>query len=97
MIRPSTRQGTDYGARDYVGVGDAIDSESRGSEQKALGNDQVPNGEPRSRSSSRESNKSGARASPRGSPTPAGASRRDNEVKKGGHVCCRYTIGNGIS
>ena len=80
MIRPSTRQGTDYGARDYVG--DAIDSESRGSEQKALGNDQVPNGEPRSRSSSRESNKSGARASPRGSPTPAGASRREIEVKK---------------
>ena len=82
MQRPSTRQGTDYGARDYVGVGDAIDSESRGSEQKALGNDQVPNGEPRSRSSSRESNKSGARASPRGSPTPAGASRREIEVKK---------------
>ena len=80
MIRPSTRQGTDYGARDYVG--DAIDSESRGSEQKALGNDQVSNGEPRSRSSSRESNKSGARASPRGSPTPAGASRREIGVKK---------------
>ena len=82
MHRPSTRQGTDYGARDYAGVGDAIDSESRGSEHKALGNDQVPNGEPRSRSSSRESNKSGARASPRGSPTPAGAFIRDNEVKK---------------
>ena len=80
MIRPSTRQGTDYRARDYVG--DAIDSESRGSDQKALGNDQVPNGEPRSRSSSRESNKSGARASPRGSPTPAGASRREIGVKK---------------
>ena len=59
-----------------------IDSESRGSEHKALGNDQVSNWEPRSRSSSRESNKSGARASPRGSPTPAGAFIRDNEVKK---------------
>ena len=56
--------------------------ESRGSEQKELGNDQVPNGKPRSRSSSRESNKSGARASQRGSPTPAGASRREIEVKK---------------
>ena len=44
MIRPSTRQGTDYGARDYAGVGNAIDSESRGSEHKALGNDQVSNG-----------------------------------------------------
>ena len=55
MLRPSTRQCTDYGARDHAGVGDADDSESRGPEHRALGNDQVSNGEPRSRSSSRES------------------------------------------
>ena len=81
MFRPSTRQGTDYGARDYAGLGDANDSESRGPEHRALGNDQVSNVEPRSRSSSRESSKSGSQGSTRGSPTPGGGFKRDNDVK----------------
>ena len=83
MLRPSTRQGTDYGAWDYAGVGGANDSESRGPEHEALGNDQVSNGEPRSRSRPRESNKSGSRGLPRGSPTPGGRFTRDNEGKRG--------------
>ena len=82
MLRPSTRQGTDYGARDHAGVGDADDSESRGPEHRALGNDQVSNGKPRSRSSSRESGESGSRGSPRGSPTPGGGFKRDDDVKR---------------
>ena len=82
MIRPSTTQGTDYGARDHAGVGYANDSESRGPEHRALGNHQVSNGEPRSRSSSRECSKSGSRGSPRGSPTLGGGFKRDNDIKR---------------
>ena len=82
MLRPSTRQGTGYGARDYAGAWDANDSESRGPEYRALGNDQVSNGEPTSRSSSRECSKSGSRGSPRRSPTTGGELKRDNDVKR---------------
>ena len=67
MHRPSTRQGTDYGARDHAGVGDTDDSESRGPEHRALGNDQDSKGEPRSGSNSRQSCKPGSQGSPRGS------------------------------
>ena len=82
MLRPSTRRGTDYVARDHAGVGDADDSESRGLEHRALENNQVSNGEPRSRSSSRESGKSGSRGSPRGSPTPGGGFTREDDEKR---------------
>ena len=39
MPRPSTRQGTDYGARDSAVGGNADDSESRGPEHRTLRND----------------------------------------------------------
>ena len=82
MLRSTTRQGTDYGAQDLEGVGDTGDSESKGPEHRAVGNDQQSKGAPRSRSSSRESSKSGSLGSPRGSPAPGGGIKRDELIKR---------------
>ena len=68
MLQSTTRQGTDYGAqRDLEGERDINDSESRGPEHRALGNDQESEEGLRSRSSSRESKSSDSRCSPKGS------------------------------
>ena len=78
--RPSTRQGTDYGARDLAGGGSADDSESRGPEHQTLRKDpesDVGPSAPRSRSSSRESKSSGSMGSPKGSPVAGKKLRKE--------------------
>ena len=75
--RPSTRQGTDYGARDLAGGGSADDSESRGPEHRTVRNDPESDEGPRSRSSPRESNSSDSRGSPKGSPVAGKKLRKE--------------------
>ena len=79
--RPSTRQGTDYGARDVTGGGSVDDSESRGSDHHTWRKDpesDVGLSAPRSRSSSRESKSSGSMGSPKGSPVAGKKLRKEH-------------------
>ena len=76
MLRSTTRQGTDYGAqRDLEGERVINDSESRGPEHRALGNDQESE---EARSSSRESKSSDSRCSPKGSSVSGKGIRKEN-------------------
>ena len=78
--RPSTRQGTDYGARDLAGGGSVDDSESRGPDHQTSRNDpesDVGPSAPRSRPSSRESKFSGPMGSPKGSPVAGKKLRKE--------------------
>ena len=78
MLRSTTRQGTDYGAqRDLEGERVINDSESRGPEHRALGNDQESEEGPRSRPSSGESKSSDSRRSPKGSPVSGKGLRKE--------------------
>ena len=79
MLRSTTRQGTDYGAqRDLEGERVINDSECRGPEHRALGNDQESVEGPRSRSRSRESKSSDSRCSPKGSPVSGKGLSKEN-------------------
>ena len=75
--RPSTRQGTDYGAQGLA-VGESVDdSRNRGPEHRTLREDPKSDEGPRSRSSSRESKSSGSMGSLKGSPLSGKRSRKE--------------------
>ena len=85
MQRPSTRQGTDYGAQDLAVGGNADDSEIRGPEHRTLRDDPGSESGSQSRSSPRESKSSDSRCSPKGSPVSRKGLRKENiggEIKR---------------